>query len=153
MQYLYKGHFDRGTEGEWFPTWFLRGFGPRRPAAVVSASGSLSSRLSNGKLAMPIMTPALKWSAELTSEWKNLTYLALSENLIYFFFDLFSSRVLLVDALLSHCSNVTFFFHLSSPSSCVFMTRNERAVAEAHTFNLAQIEPQRVTFTSTMGLF
>lgn len=82
----------------------FRSFGPRHPAAVVSASGSFSSRLSYGKLAMPIMTAALKWSAELLSEWKSLSCGAQS------FLSLFISSLI--------------YFCLASPPSpwcCAFM--------------------------------
>lgn len=62
---------------------------------------------------------------------------------IYFFIKLF----FFLDALLTFYSNVTTFpsHHL------LLMTRSETAVADPHTFNLAQIEPQRATFTSRTG--
>lgn len=58
----------------WFPTCFFFSFGgsgPRHPAAVVSVFESLSSRLSYGKLAMPItiwwtsLWVEKSWSPEL----------------------------------------------------------------------------------------
>lgn len=72
-----------------FPHGFFGGFGPRHPAAAVSVSGSLhsSSRLSYGKLAMPIMTPAFKWSAELLSQWKCLSS---AGQKVYLFLQLFT---------------------------------------------------------------
>lgn len=69
MQYhlVQRGILTQAQREIDFPHGF-RGFGPRHPAAVVSVSGSLSSSLSNGKLARPIMTAALKWSIELSGK-------------------------------------------------------------------------------------
>lgn len=122
------------------------GLGPRHPAAVVSVSGSLSSKLSHGKLALPVMTPALKWSAELPSEWKSHTgaQSLFISSLDYFFPWCFAY-------ILFKCHG----FPLSSPPPECFvkcpMTRSETTVADTHTFNLAQIEPQRAAFTSRTG--
>lgn len=122
------------------------GLGPRHPAAVVSVSGSLSSKLSYGKLALPIMTPALKWSAELSSEWKKSYW---GPEFIYFFIQLFFPRCFAFILFKCH------YFPPSSPPPACFVkcsvTRSETTVADTHTFNLAEIEPQRATFTSTSG--